>query len=148
MSDITVNFHETEPMPDEFLKFAVIAARYNGKWVFCRHKERDTYEIPGGHRESGESIDDTAKRELIEETGAIEFDITPVNVYSVTIDGATTFGKLYFAEIFALGLLSSKSEIAEIYHFDKLPEKLTYPAIQPELYRKTQKWLNQQSTKD
>lgn len=35
---------------DKPLKYAVICARYNGKWVFCKHKERDTYEIPGGHR--------------------------------------------------------------------------------------------------
>lgn len=41
----------------------------NGKWVFCRHKDRDTYEIPGVHRESGETIFETAKRELMEETG-------------------------------------------------------------------------------
>ena len=32
---------------DKPLKYAVICARYNGKWVFCKHKERDTYEIPG-----------------------------------------------------------------------------------------------------
>ena len=30
-------------------------------------------EFPGGHREKGETIDDTAKRELYEESGAIEF---------------------------------------------------------------------------
>ena len=63
---------------DKPLKYAVICARYNGKWVFCKHKERDTYEIPGGHREDGEDIEATAKRELWEETGAKDFDIYPV----------------------------------------------------------------------
>ena len=33
---------------DALLKFAVIIAKTDGKWVFCKHKERDTYEIPGG----------------------------------------------------------------------------------------------------
>ena len=42
---------------DKPLKYAVICARYNGKWVFCKHKNRDTYEIPGGHREDSEDID-------------------------------------------------------------------------------------------
>ena len=40
---------------DEKLKFAVIVARSGGRWVFCRHKERSTLEIPGGHREPGDS---------------------------------------------------------------------------------------------
>lgn len=66
------------------LKFAVIIARHNGKWVFCKHKERNTWEAPGGHREDGEDILETAKRELYEETGAITFDITPICIYSVT----------------------------------------------------------------
>ena len=51
---------------DKRLKFAVIIARTNGKWVFCKHKERDTYELPGGHRERGEDILTAAERELRE----------------------------------------------------------------------------------
>lgn len=41
---------------DNLLKFAVIISKSNGKWVFCKHNERNTYEIPGGHREDGEEI--------------------------------------------------------------------------------------------
>ena len=44
-----VKFYDT--VNDELLKFAVIISQSNGKWVFCKHKERDTYEVPGGHRE-------------------------------------------------------------------------------------------------
>ncbi|MGN0204089.1 MAG: hypothetical protein ACI4BB_06080 [Coprococcus sp.] len=46
------------------MKFAVIISQSNGKWVFCKHKERDTYEVQGGHREAGENILETAKKEL------------------------------------------------------------------------------------
>ena len=72
-----------EDVEDELLKFAVIISRSQGKWVFCKHKERDTYEVPGGRREENETILETAKRELREETGAVDFNIKKICVYSV-----------------------------------------------------------------
>jgi 8-oxo-dGTP pyrophosphatase MutT (NUDIX family) len=59
MDNLEVKFYDT--VNDELLKFAVIISQSNGKWVFCKHKERDTYEVPGGHREAGENILATAK---------------------------------------------------------------------------------------
>ena len=79
---LEVKFYDS--VDDSLLKFAVIVSQSNGKWVFCKHKERDTYEVPGGHREAGESILETAKRELQKETGAVRFDMKPLCVYSVT----------------------------------------------------------------
>ena len=132
---LEVNFYDT--IDDELLSFAVIIARTNGKWVFCKHKERDTYEVPGGRRESGETILETAKRELWEETGAIDFAIEPVCVYSVKgktkvnkTDDDISYGMLYMAEIFSLEK-ELHSEIEKIEFFDNLPEKWTYPDIQP-----------------
>ena len=49
---------------DSKLRFAVIITKTEGHWVFCKHKERSTLEVPGGHREPGEDILATAKREL------------------------------------------------------------------------------------
>ncbi|MEG2356376.1 MAG: NUDIX domain-containing protein, partial [Clostridia bacterium] len=72
---VTVQFYNT--VADEKLKFAVIVSRMNGQWLFCKHKERNTYECPGGHRELGEPILHTAKRELYEETGAKVFTLEP-----------------------------------------------------------------------
>ncbi|MBQ6786709.1 MAG: NUDIX domain-containing protein [Lachnospiraceae bacterium] len=123
-----------EEVQDELLKFAVIITKSNGKWVFCKHKARDTYEVPGGHREEGENIDDTAKRELYEETGAIDFAIKPVCIYSVVREeeGTETFGKLYFAEVTEFeGKLHS--EIEKIILTDELVDNWTYPLIQPKL---------------
>ena len=131
-----VNFYEE--IGDERLKFAVILSRFQGKWVFCKHRQRDTYEIPGGHREPGESILDTAHRELREETGAEVHTLSPVCVYSVTgknrvnQTGEETFGMLYAAEIQRFsGELCHEMERVEL--FDDLPAQWTYPLIQPRL---------------
>ena len=35
---VKVKFYDT--VNDELLKFAVIISQSNGKWVFCKHKER------------------------------------------------------------------------------------------------------------
>ena len=64
-----VRFHEHAD--DSLLRFAVICARYQNQWLLVRHRERRTWECPGGHREPGEDIDATARRELWEETGAL-----------------------------------------------------------------------------
>ena len=135
-----VKFYDT--VEDKLLKFAVIVAKSKGKWVFCKHKERDTYECPGGHREAGENIDDTARRELYEETGAIEYNIKPICVYSVTapdnFNGVETFGKLYFADITTFET-ELHSEIEKIELFDGLPKKWTYPLIQPFLLKEVER---------
>ncbi len=134
-----------EEVEDEKLRFAVIISRYKGKWVFCKHKERDTYEVPGGHREPGEEILYTAKRELKEETGAIDFNIVPICVYSVmgktTVSESLdqeTYGMLYYAEIDTFDQ-ELHSEIEKIIITDDLPEKWTYPFIQPRLLEQARK---------
>ena len=129
-----VRFYDT--VEDEKLRFAVILAKTNGQYVFCKHKARNTLEIPGGHREPGEDIITTAKRELYEETGATEFTLTPVCVYSVTapdnFDGQETFGMIYTADITAFEQ-ELHSEIEKIVIQDTLPDNWTYPEIQPKM---------------
>lgn len=130
----TVKFYEQ--VDDGKLSFAVIIAKTGGKWVFCKHRDRETYEVPGGHREIGETILETAKRELNEETGAIEFDIKPICVYSVKSNASMaendeSFGMLFYAEIVSFG--DFHSEIEKILITDTLVDKWTYPHIQPKL---------------
>lgn len=138
---LTVQFHEQ--VPDDLLRFAVILARYHDRYIFCQHRERDTLEMPGGHRESGEAILDTARRELQEETGATAFTLSPVCCYSVTgptraqPEGGQSYGLLCLADVTELGEINS--EIARIHLMDALPERMTYPEIQPALFAECQR---------
>lgn len=129
---LKVNFHEF--VKDELLKFAVIVSVHNGKWVFCKHKNRNTYECPGGHREPNETIYETAKRELWEETGAKKYSLKQVCVYSVKNKDEETYGMLYFADILEFEELPPL-EIEKIELFDQLPTDWTYPLIQPLLIK-------------
>lgn len=133
-----------DSVEDSLLKFAVIISRCNGKWVLCKHRERDTYEVPGGHREPGEDILETAKRELQEETGAAKFHIEPVCIYSVTgktrenETGEESFGLLCYAKIWELsGKL--EFEMEKVILMEELPTEWIYPLIQPLLIEEWQK---------
>ena len=127
---------------DSDLKFAVVAARVGSQWLLCRHQDRTTWEFPGGHRETGESIHDTARRELWEETGITDCQLEPVAAYGLFQEGEEpSFGALFFAEVRELGARPAGFEIAENRCMDSLPTEMTYPEIQPALMEQIQAWL-------
>lgn len=175
---LRVNFYPNGEIADERLRFAVIAARQDGEWIFCRHRLRETWEMPGGHREPGESIEQTARRELSEETGAKVFSMSLVSLYGVEkevgsaderrklsaiskrsqraaecrgmaeTEGEETFGALFIAEVQELGPLNPAFEIGEIRLSCAFPKDWTYPEIQPPLMHQVQGWLNLQTSSD
>ena len=119
-------------------RFADIIATYNGKWVFCKHKERDTWETQGGHIDEGEAPLDAAKRELYEETGTTSFDIEPLCDYLVEGDlrgvEISACGQVYFAKIHAFGDIPHGSEMEKICITDAIPKEQTYPDYMNEIF--------------
>lgn len=132
MDDIRVRFFDDAPEGLRH-KYAVIIARHNGKFLWCRHEARDTWEIPGGHVEEGETAIEAAARELQEETGAEDFTLVPVCWYSAFRASSEphSLGLLCMADVHSLG--EQHSEIAEVQALDAMPSALTYPQIQPYL---------------
>lgn len=135
-----IEVHPSGVVKNDDLKYAVIITKYKDQYVFVKHKDRETWEIPGGHREKDEYINDTAARELMEETGAKNFDIKPVCIYSVEINGQKTYGHLFYAEIFILEN-NLTYEIQELALFDDIPTNLTYPQIQPVLFSRVRDFI-------
>lgn len=131
---VDVKIHPLDSIHDDLLKYAVIVTEYNHKWIFVKHKDRSTWEIPGGRRELNEEILDTASRELREETGALKYKLKPVCIYSVGRGSDYSYGLLCLSEVkeFADKL---EFEISQRKSFDILPQKLTYPEIQTKLFQ-------------
>ena len=119
------------PNPD--LRYVIIGTRYRDQWIFVRHRERQTWEMPAGHIEANEDPDRAAERELYEETGAIDARLKLIADYEVSHEGKLARGRLYLAEVKELGPLP-QHEIAEIKQCRELPQQLTYPEVQRVLF--------------
>lgn len=116
-------------------KFVVILSSYNGEIMLSRHRDRSTWETQGGHIEEGETPLEAARRELYEESGAVEYRITPAFDYNCTDGEAGANGMVFTAEIDKIGDLP-ESEMKEISFFSRLPGQLTYPDITPVLFQR------------
>ncbi|MCF8360131.1 MAG: NUDIX domain-containing protein [Prolixibacteraceae bacterium] len=116
------------------LTYVLMLSRHEEKYVFVRHKLRETWELPAGRIEKGETPYEAACRELYEETGAVKYHLQYLFDYSVTIEGETGYGRFYQATILKIGPLPN-SEIAEIKLTKNIPEHLTYKRVQPRLIK-------------
>lgn len=122
-------------------KYVVVLSRCEGRTLLSRHRARTTWETQGGHVEQGETPLQAARRELWEESGAVDYDIRPLCDYWAGDETSGANGAVFAAEIRRLGPLP-QSEMAEVRTFDALPENLTYPAIALELFARL--WEDEQ----
>lgn len=122
-------------LPEGSHTYVVFCCRCDGQWLFVRHRDRQTWEIPGGHLEPGETTEEACMREIREETGATSFTISKICDYTVENEAGFASGRLFLADILERNT-KLEHEIAEIMLLDQLPEQLTYPEIQPKLMQK------------
>lgn len=121
---LEINFYDLHTVEDCELTRVVCVCTYQGKFIYARKKEKQTYEIPGGHIENGENWMEAIKRELYEEIGAKEAKIEPMCLYKIS-----TYGLLCYAEVSKLEKIPEGYEMDAIGLFDKEPDLnvLTYP---------------------
>ena len=118
-------------------KYVVVLSFCNGKILLSRKRNQSTWETQGGHIELGESPLEAAKRELYEESGALEYDIEPVcDYWAEDAEGFSIgYGMAFRSEIYNIGPIPD-SEMEEVGLFSELPKELSYPDITPVLFER------------
>ncbi len=137
---VTVGLITTPDVPSP-VTYVVIASRYDGGWLFVRHRERGGYELPAGHPDKGEDNVEAAVRELMEETGALDFTLEPVTYYYVGTGSGKKFGRLFLAFVETLGEITDKHEIEGVKVFRRLPRDLSLSEVMTFLYRTAARYI-------
>jgi 8-oxo-dGTP diphosphatase len=75
-----------------------VITRYQDKWLLTKHKDRGL-EFPGGKVEEGETPEEAARREVLEETGGVVKDLTYIGQYFVDGKGGEVIKNVYFGNV-------------------------------------------------
>ena len=133
--NVTTLLLDPGSVPEPDLTYVVIGARFGDLWIFVRHRDRTTWEMPAGHIELHESPDRAAVRELYEEAGVTRSSLVHLCDYAVTVGARTEFGRLYQAEVLEMEE-TLEHETDQVLLSGTLPSPLTYPEVQRELFRR------------
>jgi len=125
--DITIELGRSAAGNLEDCRAAVVIPFLNGRLLMTYHPARAGWEFPGGTREQGETVEECALRETLEETGAAVRNLQPLGFYRVSRDGKIlTKTALYTAEAAGLAEKPGWSETGEVVAFETLPENISF----------------------
>lgn len=90
-------------------RHVLVICQYEDKWLLTKHKVRGL-EFPGGKRESGETIEQAAHREVFEETGAILNSLKWIAEYKVTDTKGSFLKCVFYAQVKNIDITESYYE--------------------------------------
>lgn len=76
----------------------LVICKLGEKWLLTKHKKRG-FEFPGGKVEQGETLEEAARREVFEETGATLDELQYIGEYEVTLNGESFVKAIYYGNI-------------------------------------------------
>lgn len=101
-------------------KHVWIISLYKNQWLLTKHGSRGI-EFPGGKVEEGETAEEAAVREVMEETGGVVKDLQYVAQYFVSGKRDTIIKNVYFANIESLIDQDTYYETLGPVLLDKIP---------------------------
>ena len=84
-------------------KHVWVICRFHDQWLLTKHPRRG-WEFPGGKVEPGETVEEAAKREVYEETGATVSELKYIGQYKVEGKSGLIIKNVYFANIDSIEL--------------------------------------------
>ena len=117
-----------EPLADiGKIEFVNCLAHQDNEILFCKWRDNDIWTLPGGRAEPGETAEETAYRELLEETGATLKNLEVLCYIHCFMFNSEYWGIAYLGEIEALGSPLDLEEVSEARLFSDFPENPTNP---------------------
>ena len=97
-----------------------------GQVLLVKHVYEDKWYLPGGFVEKGETLDEAAHREAMEEVGAALEDLQLFGIFTNFEDGRTDHITVFISEKFSLnGQFDHEIEVVSFYPLQALPGKIS-----------------------
>ena len=104
------------------IEFVNCIAHQQNRILFCKWRDENIWVVPGGRVEPGETAEETAHRELLEETGATLQNLEVLCYIHCFMYNLEYWGIAYLGEIKALGSPTDLNEVSEAKLFSSFPE--------------------------
>ena len=109
------------------IEFVNCVAHQQSQILCCKWRDTDIWVLPGGRVNPGETAEETAHRELLEETGATLKNLEVLCYIHCFMYNLEYWGIAYLGEIETLGTTSDLDEVSEAKLFTDFPENLSNP---------------------
>ena len=104
------------------ITFVTVVAHKHGQILYAKGCEDGNWTLPSGRVEPGETAEEAAHRELLEETGTTVTNLEVLCYVHSLMFGLDYWGITYIGEVSSLGTFTDTDEVAEVAFWSQPPE--------------------------